>query len=409
VINRADDAKVLLISRLGGLDAHMAQAAGIAHDLGHPPFGHISEKVLDELGIAEGVVDGFEGNAQSFRVLTQIARWDPKSPFRGLRNMTRGTFAAVLKYPWLRPSSRPGEQDSARELLKWRKYGAYRSEADLFDEARSWVQRSLLPETPTLEASVMDLADEITYAVHDLYDFVSYGLIDIKDSLERLGDDWQVFNAEERRTLAAEHPGYFSEEELAEAHKWLEGQVQIVDRFIPQITSPKLPEKPFARLSSDLFDLFVSSVRVQEEPYWEGGPHLSLGRKDFHHLYVLKEYTLKEALRIPAIAAQQRAATPLVQDLGEQLFKWSKDDPDSLPKDLRTRLLAADRGDDPISKAIASLPGIRSADDPDTSGLGCPARLVLDYIAGLTDHSARSFYSAVTPSGMTPIGRHAFL
>lgn|GEM_PF-4444398 len=101
IIGRADPRTVKLIARLGGLDAHMAEAAGLAHDLGHPPFGHVAEGVLDAVAIEQGLPDGFEGNAQSFRTLIQIARWDQRATRRGLR-MARGTYAAVLKYPWLR-------------------------------------------------------------------------------------------------------------------------------------------------------------------------------------------------------------------------------------------------------------------------------------------------------------------
>ena len=75
------------------------EAAALAHDLGHPPFGHTAEEQLDACAREAGLVDGFEGNAQSFRILTRLAihRLD----YYGL-NLTRATLNAVLKYPWLR-------------------------------------------------------------------------------------------------------------------------------------------------------------------------------------------------------------------------------------------------------------------------------------------------------------------
>jgi len=85
-----------------GVDPEVVEAACLAHDLGHPPFGHLGEKVLNELVTIQGDQDGFEGNAQSFRVLTKLAirfnRCD------GL-DLTRATLAACIKYPWRRDPS----------------------------------------------------------------------------------------------------------------------------------------------------------------------------------------------------------------------------------------------------------------------------------------------------------------
>ena len=83
---------------LGGLDHVVVQAAATAHDLGHPPFGHLGERVLDRLARERfGLADGFEGNAQSFRVLTELEVLGPGT--LGLK-LTAATRAAVLKYPW---------------------------------------------------------------------------------------------------------------------------------------------------------------------------------------------------------------------------------------------------------------------------------------------------------------------
>ena len=83
---------------LGGLDHVVVQAAATAHDLGHPPFGHLGERVLDRVARERfGLADGFEGNAQTFRVLTELEVLGPGD--QGL-NLTAATRAAVLKYPW---------------------------------------------------------------------------------------------------------------------------------------------------------------------------------------------------------------------------------------------------------------------------------------------------------------------
>lgn len=144
------------------LDPDVVEAAAMAHDLGHPPFGHVAEKELDSLMVERGVRDGFEGNAQSFRIVTKLAMRREGS--RGL-NLTRATLAAMLKYPW--PRGR-----SAQHNKKW---GAYDSEKDVLAWARALYRKA--NEEPSVEANIMDWADDVTYAVHDLADFYQAGLI----------------------------------------------------------------------------------------------------------------------------------------------------------------------------------------------------------------------------------------
>jgi dGTPase len=136
-----------------GLDPDVVEAACYAHDLGHPPFGHIVEEELNEL--AGDDVDGFEGNAQSFRIITRLAQHSPLH--RGL-DLSRATLAAVLKYPWRRGENRE----------KQNKWGAYHSEDKDFAFA---IELSGKANQSTLEAKLMDWADDITYSVHDLDDF----------------------------------------------------------------------------------------------------------------------------------------------------------------------------------------------------------------------------------------------
>jgi dGTPase len=147
----------------GGLDPSVVEAAGLAHDLGHPPFGHIAEEELNRAIEAEHVDEGFEGNAQSFRIVTKLSRIAPGPIGRIGLDLTRATLNAILKYPWYRSR---GHRD---------KWGAYPSEAGDFN----WAQRaSGLPAGErTLEAEIMDWSDDITYAVHDVEDFYRVGLI----------------------------------------------------------------------------------------------------------------------------------------------------------------------------------------------------------------------------------------
>ena len=86
-----------IAEKLGGIEPDVVEAAALAHDLGHPPFGHIAEEELDECAVRHDLKDGFEGNAQSFRILTKLAIH--RIDYCGL-NLTRATLNGVLKYPW---------------------------------------------------------------------------------------------------------------------------------------------------------------------------------------------------------------------------------------------------------------------------------------------------------------------
>jgi dGTPase len=165
------------LNQIGGLDLDVIEAACLAHDLGHPPFGHVAEETLDDLlvrgGHASGVADGYNGNAQTFRIVTKLAVRD--NDLSGL-DLTRATLNAILKYPWAREAH-------GKRHEKW---GAYISELDDF----RWCREHAHPANDggqVLEAALMDWADDITYAVHDVEDFFRAGLIPI----DRLSKDTQ--------------------------------------------------------------------------------------------------------------------------------------------------------------------------------------------------------------------------
>src|SRR6185312_14400549 len=87
------------IVELGGLDSDVAECAALLHDIGHPPFGHAAEYEIQRSFKERGITDGFEGNAQSFRVATWVSSRDPSA--RGL-DLTAASLAGLLKYPWHR-------------------------------------------------------------------------------------------------------------------------------------------------------------------------------------------------------------------------------------------------------------------------------------------------------------------
>ena len=167
-----------------GCDPDLVDAAGLAHDLGHPPFGHNGESALAALADPGGPLacGGFEGNAQSLRLLTRL---EPKVPGAGL-NLTRATLDAALKYPWVAPDSsnaeNPNPPDSACTpenvtLHLPAKYGAYQADVAVFN----WIRDGAPGRRRCLEAQVMDWADDVAYSVHDLEDGLDAGLVSIKN------------------------------------------------------------------------------------------------------------------------------------------------------------------------------------------------------------------------------------
>ncbi len=148
-----------------GADPDVVDAACLAHDLGHPPFGHNGEVALDE---AARDIGGFEGNAQSFRLVARLeAKVVSEEGLPGGLNLTRATLDALTKYPWRKGSGPKGEAS--------RKFGYYEDDSEVFD----WMRRGAPTFGRPLEAQIMDLADDVAYSVHDFEDAVVTGRMDV--------------------------------------------------------------------------------------------------------------------------------------------------------------------------------------------------------------------------------------
>ena len=149
-----------------GADPDLMEGACLAHDIGHPPFGHNGEEALNQIAASCG---GFEGNAQSIRLLIRLEAKTvlPDGKSIGL-NLTRASLDAATKYPWSR-------------AVNARKFGVYEDDLEIFNWYRSGVESG----KTSMEAQIMDWSDDVAYSVHDLEDSLVSGQI----KLDQLSSD----------------------------------------------------------------------------------------------------------------------------------------------------------------------------------------------------------------------------
>ncbi|MER6910982.1 deoxyguanosinetriphosphate triphosphohydrolase [Streptomyces sp. NPDC000594] len=338
-----------------GCDPDLVEAACLSHDMGHPPFGHNGEAVLNEIARPIG---GFEGNAQSLRLLTRI---EPKrflpTPGGGVAsvglNLTRAALDAATKYPWPR-GGRPADPASP-------KFGVYEDDLPVF----AWVREGAPDQRTCFEAQVMDWSDDVAYSVHDLEDGLHAGHIDprlLTADAERAAiaevaigrylpsdtDPGELSEAVDRLLAQEWWPHGYDGSALAQA-RLKDATSQLIGRFCLAAETATRRAYGTGRLTRYAAELVVPEEARQE----------CAVLKAVAHLYVMRRAD-QEALR-----ADQRI---VLSELAEAL---AMDAPDGLEPQFNDLFMAA--GDD-----------------------AARFRVIVDQIASLTDAAALALHARLT-------------
>jgi dGTPase len=351
-----------------GADPDLVDAACLAHDLGHPPFGHNGEKALDDAARACG---GFEGNAQSFRVLTRLEAKavDADGRTAGL-NLTRATLDAATKYPWTRSnapvSGKFGVYDDDLPAFEWLRGSddvgvRLPVEAQVMDWADDdldvfgWLRQGVPDERRSLESQVMDWADDVAYSVHDLEDGIHAERIrpaDLADGALR----------DELCDLTAKHYADATPDELRETLDVLLAQPWWLRDFDGSATDLAALKATTSELTGRFCGAALAATRVAagERPVRRYAADLVVPRSVRLECALLKGVTAHFVMWRPELLQRQEAERQLVAELVDAVARGA---PGTIDPALRTAY--ADADDDPAR-----------------------LRVVVDHVAGLTDTSA---------------------
>jgi len=285
-----------LVEEVGGLNPTVVEAASLAHDLGHPPFGHLAEDELCSLLEAANVADGYEGNAQSFRIVTRLSVHTADR--KGL-NLTKATLHALLKYPWPRGPS--GKRRA--------KFGVYDGERDIFEAIRPPDVAEGAPRS--VEASLMDWADDVAYSVHDMEDFYQAGLIPLH-RLSRPGREQDQFLESAVASLRAKgwEPGHYPDQELRSAFSNLIATSPVVDAY----SGTHRQRAGLRTFTSQLTARFIQAVSlIKPEPGTDD--FLAIDPVRRMEVAMFKELTWGYVITNAALATQQIGQRRVIKEL----------------------------------------------------------------------------------------------
>lgn len=369
----------------------VVSAAALAHDLGHPPFGHAAEKELDYLIRDKGADDGFEGNPQSFRIINHIEtnalyQDSPDDTGKGL-NLTKRTLNAVLKYPWSRGDDIPAHIGINPEM----KFGCYSREIDIFEWAREGVRS--YERTP--EAELMDWADDVTYAVHDLVDFYRVGVIP-------LGEIFQ--DTAERAKFIEHFENEYSDDDSVSDE--FDPEEFLDDKLKGGLNEPEIKRKyEPTRVATSLVDLLQSDLigdflsvpeTISYEPPSQTGFEDGLGAININpnqrsQVEFLKEITFYYVIRSPSLKSQQHGERTAVATIFDAFLAASDDE---YARDHQSEFSKSSEYD------IEMVPHPFREDLKTATTREERARIIGDAITCLTENQAIALYERI--SGFSP-------
>ena len=333
-----------------GLDPDVVDTACLAHDIGHPPFGHNGEKALSEWSQDIG---GFEGNAQTLRLLTRLEAkvFGSRGMSFGL-NLTRASLDASTKYPW--PIQQAVIDPTGRA-----KFGFYADDVHVFE----WMRADAPDRVRCIEAQVMDLSDDIAYSVHDFEDAIVNGYIDAAELGARVDHDALVDQMFE--WIGGEH----SHDELVAAFDRLD----TLDVWVDEWDGSRMAQAKLKNLTSKLIGRFAhAATHATRAAYPQGalarfGASVVVPREVQAEIAVLKgivaAFVMKINSRQPVYMHQREVLTELADKL------WSM-------------------GPAGLDRAFAD-------DWTGASDDAARKRVIVDQIASLTDQSAFAWHERI--------------
>jgi len=363
-----------------GSNRDLCEASALLHDLGHPPFAHIGEETLndalDEVAERWGMdkiadVGGFNGNAQSFRLA--VKSLSHKSTFNGI-DLTRGVLDGAIKYPWEREA-----EGAPRSDERW---CFFPTEAD--DGA--WVRIDVPEErrwTKSLEAQIVEWADDVAYSIHDVEDWYRAGFMPLEmivssdETLHKLANDIapklasEEYEEAEARHLVTE---FFSGNAFSGITRHYDGSTEA--------------KEGIRVMRRHLFDEFTNvTVADPAKPASRHNNDLAIDPLAQLHSRILKRLLSVYVLTHPRMATYEVGQARVIRELVKTFVDALKFDKKAqkLGEKARLGIFPADMRDE-LNAA---------ADDPPEL-----LRLVADQIAGMTDGYAIRLHARLTGVGI---------
>lgn len=387
----------------------LVEFAGLAHDLGHPPFGHNGEEALDECMREYG--GGFEGNAQTLRILSKLEKKvtltapaeikpfdEDGNDLRCGLNLTYRSLAAILKYDSVIPvmaGDRPTDKQSS--VVK----GYYECDTALVQKIKDAViEPGYVGKFKTVECSIMDIADDIAYSTYDLEDIFKSGfhnpldlfalndqvygdvantinkrmkvqypeanrIVTVKDVQEILFDVFRdIFS------FGTEQLGILKSRKSTNEYKKMYFSVEAQKR------ASVYADDGYSRtaFTSNLIQVFLQGVEVVSHEQYPQLHRVQLDLKTFVVVEVLKNITYEAVIRAPALQVVEFRGKDIVKKIFEAISEKNGDR--LMPPDFR----AIYKNGDELNRR----------------------RTICDFIAGMTDRYAIEFYSRLFgANGMT--------